>query len=271
MKNKNFRHTLGFSITRLFFEKGVIFRLSDAPKQSSEKHVADPNEVFRQADDTYKTFDDQDLSSIQGQLSKYSDSWVNTLPAEKKAEATRQWAYCLFMKLGVRRANEHDIKGYMALTLAIQSPKTHREFKENQMTLKEVQVKFRHASRNGNDKTKGKAAELLGIVEGIMRNMQQPQVEVKEERLQFALKNYLKIEAKHQGWNIDAIKIVLTEKEERVLAQAKLDGYSLATEGRYDGKAGGNLVLYKNGSPVKPKKVLEVTGLFNRINGFSID
>ena len=89
-----------------FLERRLVFKEVIVPRSQRSESIGDPGERYEAVDGSYGRFNDKDLASIQGQLSKYDSSWINKLPAEKKAEATRQWAYCLFMELGVRRASE---------------------------------------------------------------------------------------------------------------------------------------------------------------------
>ena len=101
--------------------------------------------------------------------------------------------------------------------------------------------------------------------------MKPPRIERKEIRARFKLTDYLRVESKHRGWNINSIKISLTENEDMTLTEAGQNGYSLVTEGDFDGRAGGNLVLYKDGKKVEPKKTFMVPGFTHTIMGFSID
>lgn len=51
-------------------------------------------DLFREADASYQTFDDQKPDAIKEQLAKYTDALISNLPEGKRAEALRQKAYC---------------------------------------------------------------------------------------------------------------------------------------------------------------------------------
>lgn len=245
-----------------FFKQRVIF-FEAAP--NGQETIDNPEQVFKEVNQSFQKFDVEHSESIQAQLNKYSDTWVNSLSPENKAEAMRQWAYCLINKLRVQRADEHKNDHGLGAILAIKSPKSIREYGENKSVIEEVQKKLKYAALNGNETTKTKASSLLDMVNQLI--ILPPEIEQREK---FKLTDYFKVDSKHDGWNVDTIQISLTESEERALQQAAQEGYSMVTEGNFNGKAGGNLVLYKNGKPVEPKKTFNVSALFNTIVGFSI-
>ena len=177
-----------------FFEKRVIF-IEATP--NGQETIDNPEQVFKEVNQSFQNFDDERLTNIQAQLDKYSDTWVNGLSTENKAEAMRQWAFCLIKKLSVQRADKTNSDYGLGAGLAIQEPKTNREYGENISVIKEVQNKLKYTAQNGNETTKSKASKLLGTVNQL--NIKPPKIEGKEIRASFKLTNYLKDDSKHNG------------------------------------------------------------------------
>lgn len=175
------------------------------------------------------------------------------------------------MRLGVKRADEHNSDNGLGMQLALQSPKSNREFGENKIALNEIQTQLTVAISQGDSVTSSKAEKLSSQISTILDNMQPPKTERKEIRASFRLSDYLSVSAEHEGWGniIDLIKISLSEKEEMNLMGAGQEGYSLRTAEDFNGRAGGNLILLKNGSSTQ--KILHVHGFPLMINGFSIN
>jgi hypothetical protein len=256
---------------KLFFNKRNIFQLSSRPQNLAESFDGDPGQKYQEVSRDYQSFNDQDLSSVRQQLSQYNSDWVDQLPAEDKAEASRQWAYCLAMELGIRRADEHRNDYGLGMKLAINSPKTNREYSGNQTRLKEVQAKLRLAIDSGNTTTKEKAEKFLAKIESHLQDMNPPAIERKEIRESFSVLDYMNIQITQNGWDVSAIEISVTSDEEMALGQAGQEGYYFMTSGPFDGRAGGELTLCQHGMPVSPSKKVMVPGLTRTIVGFPLD
>jgi hypothetical protein len=232
----------------------------------------DPMQKFSAVSQSYQAFDPDNLSSLQRQLDNYDNEWISQLPPEQKAEALRQWAWCLWVELTARRMAEHHISGFMADRLALTSPETNAEYYENKAIFDDILSKIKLAQETGNDTTKEKAGKLAADVNEILGKMRLPEIKPKEIRGVFPLQSYLKIEIQHPKWPaVDNIKISLTSDEEMALTQAGQNGYSLVTDGDFDPRAGGNLILYKDNSPVNPPQRYYVPGLTLTIIGFAIE
>lgn len=241
---------------------GQLDHLPEAAREQAQNAT----ETYRQVSEAYEAFNLDSRSETEAQLRKYSSSWVNQLPEIDKAEATRQWAYCLLNELALRRADEHGNDYGFARFFALQEPKNLKEYNINKSILDEVMSKFRYASEHGNAETRRKSKSLLqNIQEKILAHVRIPEPEV--PRIALELQDYFPIKVQHDGWNVDSLKISLSEAEESRLVTAKSQGYSLVTKGSFDGRAGGELVLYKNNKPVVPEKIAYVPGLTLTIVG----
>lgn len=236
----------------------------------SEEQPQNATEIYREVSGTYATFNLDSRPETEAQLRKYNSSWINQLPEGDKAEATRQWAYCMLNELALRRADEHRNDYGFARFFALQAPKNQGEYGMNKAVLDDVVSKFRYASEHGNADTKKKADDILQTIQTkILAHLRIPEPEVARATLK--LQDYLPIKVQHSGWNVDSLKISLSEAEEGRLARAKSQGYSLVTKGDFDGRAGGKLILYKNGSPVVPEKTAYVPGFTLTIVGSPLE
>lgn len=234
--------------------------------EAGKKQAQNATETYRQVSEAYEAFNLDNRSETEVQLRKYNSSWVNQLPEIDKAEATRQWAYCLLNELALRRADEHGNDYGDARFFALQTPKNPKEYGINKSVLDDVMSKFRYASEHGDADTKNRADRILqNIQEKILAYVRIPEPEV--PRIALELQDYFPIKVQHDGWNVDSLKISLSEAEESRLVTAKSQGYSLVTKGSFDGRAGGELVLYKNNKPVVPEKIVYVLGLTLTIVG----
>jgi len=236
--------------------------------ESNEVVSKTPEEIYEEVNSSYWTFDVYDLNETRNQLQLYQSDWVDHLEnEEKKWEANRQRWFCLTRELLLRRADEHNAYGPGVAEMCVRSPDTQYEYNENRLILNKAKEKTEKAIPFLDEQTREKAEVVLEQINNMLDNMIEPQIP--EIRAEFSLNRYIDIKNNHENWNIDNIKIFLTEEEEKILTEAWENGYYMMTWRNYDNRAWWVLFLYdKQGNKVKE---ITVHAIGNRVNWFSTE